>query len=80
MADVQQPGAQDLAVVEELGGDDHWIQLAKEHWAKPAKTKKVKPEVVKNDIWDVLEKERFPFRSLLSLENLQLLEKYGALR
>ena len=77
MAEIQQPGTQDLAVVEELGEDSHWTQLAKKYWSKPAKSKKVKPEVIKNEIWDVLEKEEFLSRSLLLLENLQLLEKYG---
>ena len=31
------------------------------------------------DIWDVLDQEAFNFRSLLVLENLQLLEKYERL-
>ena len=77
MAEIQQPEIQDLAVVEELGEDSHWTQLAKKHWSKPAESKKVKPEVIKNEIWGALEKEQFLFRSLLLLENLQLLEKYG---
>ena len=36
---------------------------------------KVKPDVVKKEIWDVLEREDFPHRSLLILENLQILER-----
>ena len=59
----------------ENGG--HWQQLAEKQWAKPtSKPRKVRAEVVKNDIWDVLEKENYEFRSLLALENLQLLEQY----
>lgn len=63
----------------ELEGEDVFAQLAKKHWLKTTKkaTKvKVKSDVLKNEIWDVLEKEDFPFKSLLALENLQILERY----
>ena len=63
----------------DLGNSSHWAQLAGEHWPKATKSKKVKPEIVKKEIWDVLEQEAFHFRSLLTLENLQLLEKYTPL-
>ena len=63
--------------VGDFGDDNHWAQLAKKHWPKPAKSKKTKPEVIRKEIWDVLEEEAFQFRSLLMLENLQLLEKYA---
>ena len=62
---------------EELEDDNRWIQLAQNHWLKPSKSGKVKSEVIKNEIWDVLEAEDFLFRSLLQLEHSQLLEKYG---
>ncbi len=55
-----------------------FAQLAKQHWLKPSKraTKvKVKKDVIKAEIWDVLEKDGFPFRSLLALESLQVLER-----
>lgn len=64
--------------VADLQGDLPFAQLAKEHWLRPSKkgTKvKVKLDVLKSDIWDVLEQERFAFKSLLALENLQILEK-----
>lgn len=70
LRDGDEPGVGDLE------SDNHWAQLAKKHWPKPAKSKKIKPEVIKKEIWDVLEQESFYFRSLLVLENLQLLEKY----
>ena len=55
----------------------HWRDLAQKHWSNPStKHRKVRSEVVKNDIWDVLEEDGFEFRTLLTLENLQLLEKY----
>lgn len=57
-------------------GVDHWAQVANEHWLKTSKSKKVKKDVIKSEIWDVLEKENFHFRSLLALENLQILESY----
>lgn len=72
MAEGDQPDAGDL------GPDNHWVQLAKKHWPKAGKSKKVKPELIKKDIWDVLEQEAFHFPSLLKLENLQLLEKYAS--
>ncbi|MCJ1281245.1 hypothetical protein MMC26_000563 [Xylographa opegraphella] len=61
----------------ESSDEGRWKQLAETQWSKPsAKARKVRPEVVKTEIWDVLEKEGFAFRSLLILDNLQLLEKY----
>ncbi|KAI4120777.1 MAG: hypothetical protein LQ338_006774 [Usnochroma carphineum] len=62
--------------VNDLEGDNEWTQLARKHWSSPVKSRRVKNEVVKNEIWDVLENGGFPFRSLLILENLQLLENY----
>ena len=64
--------------VGDLGNSNYWAELAGEHWAKisqASKAKKIKPEVIKKKIWDVLEQENFHFRNLLMLENLQLLEK-----
>lgn len=61
-------------------GDDAFAQLARKLWLKPAgkaaKAIKVKPDVLKKEIWDVLEKEDFPYSSLLTLEKLQLLDRY----
>ena len=65
--------------VADLQGENAFAQLAKKHWLKtskkPAKVK-VKSDVLKSEIWDVLEQEDFAFRSLLTLENLQILERY----
>ena len=66
--------------VGDLGNSNYWAELAGEHWIKTSKVskgKKIKQEVLKKKIWDVLEQESFQFRSLLMLENLQLLEKYA---
>ncbi|KAL9604198.1 MAG: hypothetical protein Q9179_001945, partial [Wetmoreana sp. 5 TL-2023] len=63
-------------VADELDGGNPWTKLARQHWPGGRKSKKVKPEVIKNEIWDVLENEGFQFRSLLILETLQLLESY----
>ena len=63
-----------------LDSETSFAQLAQKHWLKAPKksTKvKVKPDVLKNEIWDILERENFAFKSLLALENLQVLEKYG---
>lgn len=57
-------------------GDLQWRNVAKSHWlASSAKARKVRPEVMKEEIWDVLEKEEFGYRHLQELDNLQLLEK-----
>jgi intron-binding protein aquarius len=64
--------------VADLQGENEFAQLAKKHWLKTSKKNakvKVKPDVLKTEIWDVLEKEDFAFKSLLVLENLQILEK-----
>ena len=39
-----------------------------------------KPEVIKQQLWDPLEEDGFTNRSLLTLENLNVLEKYGCPR
>lgn len=79
MAEATTLGNGDQEGVGELESDSYWAQLAKKHWPNTAKSKKIKPEVIKKEIWDVLEQEAFHFRSLLMLENLQLLEKYASL-
>ncbi|KAL8813574.1 MAG: hypothetical protein Q9200_000183 [Gallowayella weberi] len=62
--------------VEDLEGENEWTQLARKHWPKSVKTRKINPDVIKKEIWDVLQNEGFQYRSLLILENLQLLENY----
>ena len=59
------------------------VQVARKHWLKPSRRStnvKVKNDVLKQDIWDSLERENFPYKSLLLLESLQTLERYGDLR
>ena len=65
-----QPGIEDSENLE------HWRSLAQNYWLKSIKAKKVNPDVIKKEIWDVLQAEGFEFRSLQALDNLQLLEKY----
>lgn len=62
--------------VEENEGLDRWTLLAEKHWLKSINVKKVNPDLIKKDIWDVLVHDGFDFRSLLALENLQLLDRY----
>lgn len=60
----------------EVEGENRWNQLAENVWSKTSsQPRKVRPEIIKTEIWDVLEKEDFDSRSLFRLENLQLLEK-----
>jgi hypothetical protein len=69
---------------EDLEGESEFAALARQHWLKTpkqaskAKSKakvKVKNNVLKREIWDTLEKENFPLKSLLVLESLQTLER-----
>lgn len=65
--------------VADLQGESPFAQLAKEHWLKPSKKGskvKVKPDLIKAQVWDVLQRDNFAFKSLLVLENLQILEKH----
>ncbi|GLI79995.1 hypothetical protein PoHVEF18_008343 [Penicillium ochrochloron] len=56
--------------------DNPWVKLAHAHWSDAKKVRKVKPEVIKQQLWDPLEAEGFTNRSLLILENLNVLEKF----
>lgn len=64
----------------EVEEEEHqFVQLARKHWLKPGKKAakpKVKNDVLKQSIWDVLEWEGFQYKSLLLLESLQTLEAY----
>lgn len=65
--------------VSDLRGNGPFAELAKQHWLnsnKKSTKMKVKQDVLKNDIWDVLAQEDFQYRLLLELENLQILERY----
>ncbi|KAM5382643.1 hypothetical protein ACJZ2D_002433 [Fusarium nematophilum] len=64
----------------EVEEEEHqFVQLARKHWLKPGKKAakpKVKNDVLKQSIWEVLEREGFQYKSLLLLESLQTLESY----
>jgi intron-binding protein aquarius len=59
----------------DLEGESEFAKLARQHWLKPAKKVKVKNEVLKSEIWDVIEKDEFAYKALLTLEGLQILER-----
>ena len=64
--------------VADLEGESSFATLARKLWLNKRTAKvKVKHDVLKTEIWDVLEKEDFSFKSLLVLENLQILERYA---
>ncbi|KAL4877295.1 P-loop containing nucleoside triphosphate hydrolase protein [Aspergillus karnatakaensis] len=69
-------GLDSRPTVEDFRDDNPWVRLAKTHWLETSVVRKVKHDVIKKDIWDPLEAEGFSFRSLLTLENLNVLEKY----
>lgn len=55
------------------------MQVARLNWLKPGKKTakvKVKNDVIKQGIWDVLEQDGFSYKLLLLLESLQTLESY----
>lgn len=62
--------------VADLHGENHFAQVARKNWLAAKKTPKVRPEVVKKELWDELDNVDFAYSSLLVLENLQLLERY----
>ena len=69
-------GMEARPTVSDFQEDNRWVGLAKTKWLKQTKVCKVKQDVIKKDIWDPLEAESFSLRSLLLLENLNVLEKY----
>ena len=71
MAAPREPGIGNRDVEE----GSHWSTLALKHWSRAVKIGRVKPDVIKKEIWEVLEGEGFNLRSLLQLESLQLLDK-----
>lgn len=61
----------------DLLGDNPFTQLARDNWLDTRKpVTRVQPEVVKNEIYSVLEKENFSSLSIQLLESLQILELY----
>ena len=62
--------------IADLHGENHFAQVARKNWLGNLKAPKVRPEVVKKELWDELEQVDFAYSSLLVLENLQLLERY----
>ncbi|PVI06177.1 P-loop containing nucleoside triphosphate hydrolase protein [Periconia macrospinosa] len=62
--------------VTDLHGENHFAQVARNNWLGENQAQKARPEVIKKELWDELEKIDFAYPSLLVLENLQLLERY----
>ncbi|KAL6790231.1 P-loop containing nucleoside triphosphate hydrolase protein [Trichoderma sp. SZMC 28013] len=59
--------------------EHRFVQVARLNWLKPGKKTakvKVKNDVIKQGIWDVLEQDGFSYKLLLLLESLQTLESY----
>lgn len=60
--------------ISDLHGNDPFAQAARRLWLDK-KSPKFKPEVIKNEFYDSLERDGFKYKRLLLLENLQFLEK-----
>ena len=52
-----------------------WQPVAEKYWLKSTPSK-VKPETIKNEIWEPLEREAFSLHTLYPLETLQVLERF----
>lgn len=74
MAMATSSGGNDILAATDLE-ESHWTELARKHWPTAVKAKKIQSAVIKTELWDALEKEDYPIRSLLILESLRLLEK-----
>lgn len=72
-------GLESRPTVEDFREDSQWVKLAKANWLDTSKVRKVKQDTIKKDLWDPLEADGFNLRSLLTLENLNVLEKYALL-
>jgi len=73
------PPSLERHATDEGEGESGFATLARQYWLKTAKRTaiiKVKNEVLKSEIWDALEKDDFPVKSLQALESLQTLESY----
>ena len=71
-------GASGRPTLEDLEGENQFTNLARQHWLnvpQQAAKIKVKTDVLKRELWDALERENFPLKSLLILEGLQILER-----
>lgn len=63
----------------EAEGDVDFAGLAKAHWLESVSEGsaiKLENEVVEKELWRRLEADKFSYKSLLALEELQCLEKY----
>ncbi|PLN81218.1 DEAD helicase superfamily protein [Aspergillus taichungensis] len=69
-------GLDSRPTVEDFREESSWVQVAKTHWLDSSKVRKVKQDVIKKELWDALDAENFSLRSLLTLENLNVLEKF----
>lgn len=79
-ADHEEPAGERPTPAEVEEEEHQFVQVARAHWLKPTKrsTKvKVKNDVLKQNIWEVLERDGFQHKSLVLLESLQALERYG---
>ena len=59
----------------ENGGALSWEPVAQKYWLKSIPSR-VKPETIKSEIWDPLERNDFSSRALSPLESLQILERF----
>lgn len=78
-SDAPRDAAKERPTPAEVEEEEHpFVQLARKHWLKPVKKPaqpKVKNDVLKQGIWDVLERDGFQYKSLRLLESLQTLER-----
>ncbi|KAI9723064.1 MAG: hypothetical protein M1828_004312 [Chrysothrix sp. TS-e1954] len=63
--------------VADIHGDNHFAQVAQANWLAVSRpVTRASQSLLKDDLWDPLEKDDFPTSALLLLEQLQILERF----
>lgn len=72
-ADIERPTPADVEQEEHP-----FVQIARQNWLKGGKkgAVKVKNDLIKGSLWDVVEKDSFSHKPIALLESLQTLESY----
>ena len=70
----ESPSNSGKPTVDDLRGNNTYARIAQREWLEKT-TPQVQAKVV-DEVWNLLDKDGFPFRDLLVLENEQMLEQY----
>lgn len=70
-----QPAGNSQPPALEQESNGHFNELAAKTWQNKKSPPKVTAKVVKQELWDQLERDSFPYLNLLELETLQAVEQ-----